>query len=309
MNVTLRQLQIFAKVAEVGSFTRAAEQLFLTQPAVSQQIRLLTEAIGEPLLDVMGRKISLTHAGQDLLRTWQGMASQWQQFEEGIAAERGLHSGSLKLAVVSTAKYFFPRVLGQFCQRYPGIDVRLEVLNRDQIIERIANNLDDLYVMTKPPDAFDLVHEVFMDNPLVPIAPPDHPLAGLPQVSLEQLRAERFIMREQGSGTRIAIEQFLLGRGVSLNVRMELGSNEAIKQAVAGGLGLSIVSRHTLHRTPMEYDEVSVLQVPGFPLHSQWQLVYLRQKKLSRAALAFLEELKIWLPHYVAKVDLAAGVR
>lgn len=300
MNVTLRQLQVFAKVAETGSFTRASEQLFLTQPAVSQQIRLLTESIGEPLLEIMGRKIHLTRAGQELLRTAQAMSLQWQQFEEEICAERGLQHGSLKLAVVSTAKYFFPRVLGQFCQRYPGIDVRLEVVNRDRIIERIAANLDDLYVMSKPPENFDLVQEPFLSNPLVPIAAINHPLASASSLTLSDLCQERFIMREQGSGTRIAIEQYLMEQGQSLNVRMELGSNEAIKQVVAGGLGLSILSRHTLHRIRAEEDEVTILPVQGFPLQSQWQLVYLQQKKLSRASLAFLDELKLWLPGYLA---------
>lgn len=300
MNVTLRQLQVFAKVAETGSFTRASEQLFLTQPAVSQQIRLLTESIGEPLLEIMGRKIHLTRAGQELLRTAQAMSMQWQQFEEEICAERGLQHGTLKLAVVSTAKYFFPRVLGQFCQRYPGIDVRLEVVNRDRIIERIAANLDDLYVMSKPPENFDLVQEPFLNNPLVPIAAIHHPLASASHLTLSDLCQERFIMREQGSGTRIAIEQYLMEQGQSLNVRMELGSNEAIKQMVASGLGLSILSRHTLHRIPVEDDEVTILPVQGFPLQSQWQLVYLQQKKLSRASLAFLEEMKLWLPNYLS---------
>lgn len=299
MNVTLRQLQVFAKVVETGSFTRAAEQLFLTQPAVSQQIRLLTDAIGEPLLESLGRKIHLTRAGSELLRTSQAMAQEWQRFEEEMSAERGLQSGVLKLAVVSTAKYFFPRVLGQFCRRYPGIDVRLEVANRDRLIERIDANTDDLYVMTQPPPALDLITEPFLDNPLVPIAALDHPLASQTGLTLADLSQERFIMREQGSGTRIAIEEYLHQHNASLNVRMELGSNEAIKQAVSGGLGLSILSRHTLHKQPVADDDVAILHVDGFPLHSQWRLVYLRQKRLSRAALAFLQELKLWIPQYL----------
>ncbi|WP_338844779.1 LysR family transcriptional regulator [Massilia sp. W12] len=303
MNVTMRQMQIFAKVVECGSFTRASEQLFLTQPAVSQQMRLLSEAVGEPLIESNGRKLHLTYAGQKLLQTWQGMAGLWQEFDEEVQAMRGLQSGVLRLAVVSTAKYFFPRVLGPFCQRYPGIEVRLEVLNRDRIIERISNNLDDLYVMSRPPAQLDLVQQTFLDNPLAAIAPPDHPLAGQASISLEEFARERFIMREQGSGTRIAIEEFLRQQGQSLNVRLELGSNEAIKQAVAGGLGVSILSRHTLHRTVAE-DEVVMLPVQGFPLQSHWQLVYLRQKRLSRAAQAFLQELQDWIPRYRAERGL-----
>jgi DNA-binding transcriptional LysR family regulator len=300
MNVTLRQLAIFARVAETGSFTRAAEQLHLTQPAESQQLRQLTEAVGEPLLETVGRRSYLTDAGKALLATWEGMDRQWQDFEEELQAMRGLHSGVLRLAVVSTAKYFIPRVLGPFCARYPGIDVRLEVANRDQVVQRIADNLDDLYVMTRPPEGLDLETRPFLDNPLVPIAAASHPLARRRKLALADLEGERFIMREPGSGTRIAVEEFLAAHGARLNVRMELGSNEAIKQAVAGGLGFSILSRHTLHRDPAQEDDVVILPVAGFPLHTRWQLVHLRQKRLSRAAQAFLALLEEWIPAYTA---------
>lgn len=304
MNVTLRQLAIFARVAATGSFTRAAEQLHLTQPAVSQQLRQLTEAVGEPLLETVGRRSYLTDAGKALLATWEGMDRQWQEFEEELQAMRGLHSGVLRLAVVSTAKYFVPRVLGPFCARYPGIDVRLEVANRDQIVQRIAENRDELYVMTRPPEGLDLETRPFLDNPLVPIAAAAHPLARRRRLTLADLEGERFIMREPGSGTRIAVEEFLAARGARLNVRMELGSNEAIKQAVAGGLGFSILSRHTLHRDPAQEDDVVILPVAGFPLHTRWQLVHLRQKRLSRAAQAFLALLEEWIPAYTARKGL-----
>ena len=196
-------------------------------------------------------------------------------------------------------------MLGQFCRRYPGIDVNLTVANRDQIIERIDANRDDLYIMTQPPSHLDLIHEAFLDNPLVPISALDHPLASTKNLTLADLRSERFIMRESGSGTRIAVEQYLKQLGETLNVRMELGSNEAIKQAVAGGLGLSILSRHTLHKQTLVEDDVAILPVAGFPLHSQWQLVYLRQKHLSRTAQAFLQELKDWTPQYLASRGMA----
>lgn len=307
MNVTLRQLAIFARVAETGSFTRAAEQLHLTQPAVSQQLRQLAEVVGEPLLETVGRRSYLTDAGKALLATWEGMERQWQDFEEELQAMRGLHSGVLRLAVVSTAKYFIPRVLGPFCARYPGIDVRLEVANRDQVVQRIAENLDDLYVMTRPPEGLELETRPFLDNPLVPIAAASHPLARRRRLSLADLEGERFIMREPGSGTRIAVEEFLAAHDARLNVRMELGSNEAIKQAVAGGLGFSILSRHTLHRDPAQEDDVVILPVAGFPLHTRWQVVYLRQKRLSRAAQAFLALLEEWIPAYTASKGMEAG--
>lgn len=308
MNVTLRQLTIFARVAETGSFTRAAEQLHLTQPAVSQQMRQLAEAVGEPLFETLGRRIYLTDAGKALRATGEGMARQWDGFEEELQAMRGLHSGMLRLAVVSTAKYFIPRVLGPFCARYPGIDVRLEVANRDQVVARIEDNRDDLYVMTRPPEGLELECRPFLDNPLVPIVAAAHPLARRRHLALADLGGERFIMREPGSGTRIAIEQFLAEHDTRLNVRMELGSNEAIKQAVAGGLGLSILSRHTLHRDPAQEDDVVILPVAGFPLHTSWQLVYLRQRRLSRAAQAFLTLLEEWIPAYTASKGLEETV-
>ncbi|MCQ9378080.1 LysR family transcriptional regulator [Methyloversatilis sp. XJ19-49] len=299
MNITLRQLQVFAKVAETGSFTRASEQLFLTQPAVSQQVRQLTETVGEPLFDTIGRRTFLTPAGEELLSAWKGIQLQWQQFEENLQATRSLHRGTLRLAAVSTAKYFVPRVLGPYCAQHPGIDVKLEVANRDRLIERMQANLDDMYVMTKPPEDMDLTCDSFLDNPLVAIAPASHPLANAGMLKLQDLAEERFIMREQGSGTRIAIENYLSQQGATLNVRMELGSNEAIKQAVAGGMGLSILSRHTLHRDPLLEDEVVILQVEGFPLMSRWQVVRLQQRRLSRAAEAFLELLQAWIPAYL----------
>lgn len=299
MNITLRQLQVFAKVAETGSFTRASEQLFLTQPAVSQQVRQLTETVGEPLFDTIGRRTFLTPAGEELLSAWKGIQLQWQQFEENLQATRSLHRGTLRLAAVSTAKYFVPRVLGPYCAQHPGIDVKLEVANRDRLIERMQANLDDMYVMTKPPEDMDLTCDSFLDNPLVAIAPASHPLANAGMLKLQDLAEERFIMREQGSGTRIAIENYLSQHGATLNVRMELGSNEAIKQAVAGGMGLSILSRHTLHRDPLLEDEVVILQVEGFPLMSRWQVVRLQQRRLSRAAEAFLALLQAWVPAYL----------
>ncbi|MFH1813317.1 MAG: LysR family transcriptional regulator [Pseudomonadota bacterium] len=299
MNITLRQLQVFAKVAETGSFTRASEQLFLTQPAVSQQVRQLTETVGEPLFDTIGRRTFLTPAGEELLSAWKGIQLQWQQFEENLQATRSLHRGTLRLAAVSTAKYFVPRVLGPYCAQYPGIDVKLEVANRDRLIERMQANLDDMYVMTKPPEDMDLTCDSFLDNPLVAIAPASHPLANAGLLKLQDLAEARFIMREQGSGTRIAIENYLSQQGATLNVRMELGSNEAIKQAVAGGMGLSILSRHTLHRDPLLENEVVILQVEGFPLMSRWQVVRLQQRRLSRAAEAFLELLQAWIPAYL----------
>jgi DNA-binding transcriptional LysR family regulator len=304
MKASLRQLQVFAAVAEAGSVTRAAEQLHLSQPAVSQQLRQLNEAIGEPVFDSLGRGISLNATGQRLLETWVTIEEQWRQFEESLTATRLLQQGTLRIAVVSTAKYFIPRMLGEFWHHYPGIEVRLEVANRDQIVERIKANTDDLYVMTQPPEAMDLVCEPFLDNPLVVIAPRGHALAERGVLTMADLQEERFILRERGSGTRYAIQQAMQEAGTSLNMRMELGSNEAIKEAVAGGLGLSILSRHTLHRNPGTDDGVVILPVQGFPILSRWQLVYLRKRQLPHSAVAFKAELAKWLPMYASEKGL-----
>jgi len=289
MHFTLRQLQVFATVADCGSFTRAAEDLCLTQPAVSQQIRQLTDSVGLPLLEQIGRKVHLTEAGKRLYARWQTMQAEWRAFEDEVSELKGLQSGTLRLAVVSTVKYFVPRLLTPFCTRYPGIEVKLVVANLDQVVERIQGNLDDLYIMSTPPSDLDLTVQAFLDNPLVMIAARDHPLAKRRGIPLTRVAEERFILREAGSGTRVAIERHLAQHNTKLNVRMEFGSNVAIKEAVAAGLGLSILSEYALHRSKGWSEDVAILDVETFPIHSTWQLVHLRQKHLSAVARAFLQ--------------------
>lgn len=288
MHFTLRQLQVFATVAQCGNFTRAAEELCLSQPAVSQQIRQLTDSVGLPLLEQVGRKVYLTEAGKLLYARWQAMQREWRQFEDEVSELKGLQSGVLRLAVVSTVKYFVPRLLTPFCARYPGIDIKLVVGNRDKVVERIQQNLDDLYIMSNPPADVDLAVQGFLDNPLVIIGAGSHPLAKRRNVPLAGIAEERFILREPGSGTRVAIEQHLARHGVKLNVRMEFGSNVAIQEAVAAGLGLSILSQFSLHQNAGRGDDIAILDVESFPIHSTWQVVHLRQKHLSGVARAFL---------------------
>ncbi|MBI5334846.1 MAG: LysR family transcriptional regulator [Burkholderiales bacterium] len=307
MNFTFRQLQVYAQVIATGSYTRAAEQLDTTQPAVSQQVRQLTEAIGLPLVEQMGRKVYPTEAGRAVLACWETMAASHRELEQAVNGLKGLQRGTLRLAAVSTAEYFVPRFLGPFCARYPGVDVKLEVANRDRVVERLQANADDLYIMSVPPPELELAVHPFLDNPLVAIAPLGHALAARTQLTLADLAGERFILRERGSGTRIAVEEHLARAGVQLDVRLELGSNEAIKEAVAGGLGLAIVSRHTLHRA-VEADDVVVLPVEGFPLHTTWQVVHLRRKPLSLLARTFLGELTREAGRYQARKGLEGGV-
>jgi len=299
-HTTLRQLEVFSAIARHGSFTRAAEELFLTQPTVSMQIKKLTDTVGLPLLEQVGKKIYLTDAGRALEAMARQLFEQFENFEMTLADLKGLKQGRLRLAVVTTAKYFAPRLLGPFCQQYPGIDVSLKVSNRERVIERLAENQDDLYILGQPPEEIDAVAEPFLENPLVVLAPANHPLAGKKKISLKRLVDEPFLMREPGSGTRKAVERLFAERNLIMKVRMELGSNEAIKQAIVGGLGLSVLSRHTLALdAPM--GQLAILDVEGFPIERHWYAAYPAGKQLSVVARTFLDYLK-QAPRFVADV-------
>lgn len=287
MHVTLRQLHIFEAVARHQHFSRAAEQLHLTQPSVSIQMRQLSEAIGLPLFEPVGRRVRLTAVGQELFRTCREMTDAWSRFEIACSDYEGVRRGNLRVSMVTTAKYVIPRMLGPFCERYPGIDVELGLLNRDQVLERLKDNLDELYIMSMPPsdDAFEVIP--FLENPLVVVAPVGYRYPHPGPLLLADLDAERFIMREEGSGTRMAIDQHLARQRISLTVRMTLGSNEAIKQAVAGGMGLSILSRHVLGHAPAK-EGLKELAVDHFPLERAWYVLYRRARPLSMVATRFL---------------------
>jgi DNA-binding transcriptional LysR family regulator len=288
---TLRQLEVFAAIARLGSFTRAAEEMFLTQPTVSMQIKKLTDAVGLPLFEQIGKKIYLTDAGRELNETCRGIFEHFSYFEMAIADMKGLKKGTLRLACVTTAKYFTPRLFGPFCQQHTGVDVSLKVSNRERVLERLADNQDDLYILGQPPEDIDAVAEPFLENPLVVLAPIKHPLVGKKKIALSRLAEEPFLVREPGSGTRAALERLFAQKGFTPKVRMELGSNEVIKQAIAVGLGISVLSRHTLTLdAPM--GQLAVLDVEGFPIQRHWYVAYPRGKKLSVVAQAFLEYLR-----------------
>lgn len=290
-HTTFRQLEVFEAIARLGSFTRAAEELFLTQPTASMQIKKLTDAVGLPLFEQVGKRIYLTDAGKALQTTCGEIFERLHDFEMLVSDMKGLKKGRLRLAVVTTAKYFAPRLLGPFCSRYPGIDVSLKVSNRERMLERLSGNRDDLYILGQPPDDLDVVYEPFLANPLVVLAPAHHPLAGKPRVPLARLLQEPFIMREPGSGTRMALERLCRQHKLELKVRMELGSNEAIKQAIVGGLGVSVLSRHTL-ALDAAMGQLTVLDVEHFPIQRQWYAVYPARKQPSIVARAFLEFLR-----------------
>ena len=288
MRVTWNQLRLFEALARNASFTRAARELHVVKPTVSAQIKQLADTVGVPLHEQVGKKIHLTEAGRELQRTVNELSDAWSRFEMTISDLKGVKAGRLRIASVTTAKYFVPRLLGPFCKRYPGIEVSLEVLNRNSVIERLTDNLDDLYILGIPPRHMELVQQRFLENPLMVIAPKDHPLASKRNIALERLVEERFIMRESGSGTRMATEEFFAKQKFKPQIKMELGNNEAIKWAVAGGLGLSVVSQHSLMFEPMQ-DRLAVLDVQGFPILRAWYLVHPEGKKLSVVARSFFD--------------------
>lgn len=288
---TLRQLEVFEAIARRGSFTRAAEELYLTQPTVSMQIKKLTDAVGLPLFEQVGKKVYLTEAGRALHAFTRELFDHFARFEMMLADMKGLKQGTLKLAVVTTAKYFAPRLLGPFCQQYPGIEVSLKVSNRERVLERLADNQDDLYILGQPPADLDVVAEPFLENPLVVLAPANHPLVGKKKIPLARLVEEPFLLRELGSGTRAATERFFAERGLKPKIRMELGSNEAIKQAIVGGLGVSVLSRHTL-ALDAPTGKLAILDVEGFPILRHWYVGYPSGKRLSVVVRTFLDYLK-----------------
>jgi DNA-binding transcriptional LysR family regulator len=283
-HMSLRQLEVFEAIARLGSFTRAAQALYLTQPTVSMQIKKLSDAIGMPLFEQIGKQIYLTDVGHALYDTCRAMFETLDRFEMTAANLKGLTQGRLRLAVVTTAKYFAPRLLGGFCERFPGVDASLKVTNRERVLQRLQANEDDLYIFGQPPAEMDVHAVSFLRNPLVALAPPGHPLLKRKQVSLAEFASYPFLAREPGSGTRRATERMVRQHGLELKVRMELGSNEAIKQSVAAGMGVSVLSQHTLAGGA---GDVRLVNVEGFPIERHWYLVYPKGKQLSVAARAF----------------------
>lgn len=290
MNITFRQLKLFLALAETGSVGAAAKAMHVTQPTASMQLKEVTQAVGLPLYEVISKKVHLTDMGRVLAQTAREMLQAWDAFEQHADGVKGLARGKLRIAVVSTAKYFMPRLIGSFCKKYPAIDVSLEILNRDGVLQRMMNNLDDLYIMSQPPQNIDLTDDVFLDNPLVMIAAASNPLCKQHSLTLSALKEQRFILREQGSGTRMGVDQFFKKYKWRPNIRMELGSNEAVKEAVAGGLGIGVVSQYALHGHQKEHG-VAMVRVQGFPIRSSWHIVHAKRKKLSPIAAAFKKHL------------------
>jgi DNA-binding transcriptional LysR family regulator len=285
-NVTLRQMRVFAAVARYRSFTKAARELHLTQPAISQQIKLLEAEVGLPLLEHIGRQIHLTAAGDELLRYASQVTELLREAGESLAAMRGLKRGVLKLGAVSTAKYFAPSLLSEFAPQYPEVTIRFTVGNREEIIQQLASNDIDLVIMGRPPRELITVAEPFAKHPLVIIAPPNHPLASKRRIPLQRLGSENFIIREEGSGTRASMEHVFKEHGVPIRASMEVSSNETIKQAVMAGMGISFISIHTV-ALELAAGKLIILNVAGLPLIRDWFVIHLRDKQLSPITAAF----------------------
>jgi DNA-binding transcriptional LysR family regulator len=295
--ITPQQLRAFEATARLGSVTQAAQALHVSQPTISVQLRELSQHVGERLFEPIGRQIRLTQAGEELYRTVRELTGCWQRFESRMAEINGLISGRLRLAAVTTAEYFVPDLLGNFAQAHQGVEIELSIENRDRIVQRLTQGLDDLAVMMMPPRELALERLEFLVNPLVIIASAQHSKRNQP-IELADLADERWLMRESGSGTRMAAEQHFATLGFAPKVAMSLGSNEAIKHAVAAGLGVAVLSELAIHpplwsnheqiATPLP---LTVLQVNGFPIMRRWSVVWRKDQPLSVAARYFLQYL------------------
>jgi DNA-binding transcriptional LysR family regulator len=286
MHITIRQLAVLEAVARNLSFTKAADELHLTQPAVSMQIKQIEESIGLPLFEQVGKKVFLTEAGQEMYNYARSIQQQLAEAEAIIEDLKGVKRGTLTIAVASTANYFAPRILAAFKETYDKVTFSLDVTNRKGLLNHLNNNDTDLVIMGRPPGNMEVEAELFMENPLVAIAPANHPLVSVSNVPIMTLLKETFIIREQGSGTRNAIERFISEHGFEITTSLSMSSNEAIKQAVQAGLGLGIVSVHTLEME-LELKRLEVLDVESFPILRNWYVVHRKGKRLSPVAQAF----------------------
>lgn len=285
-NATFRQLRVFSEVARHLSFARAAQVLHLTPPAVTMQVKELERHVGMPLFERHGRKVALTTVGEYMLVYARKVLATLKDAEDAAARLQKLETGTLVIGMVSTAKYFLPHLLAEFWREHSHIDIRLTVSNREQLVKMLHANEVDIAIMGRAPKELATRAEPFAAHPHVFVAPVDHPLAHAGHVPAALLREYDFIVREQGSGTRAALEKFLAEEHVELRVIMEMASNETIKQAVMAGMGLSFLSLHTIG-LELSNKLMTVLDVEGAPVVRAWNVVHTLSKLLSPVAEAF----------------------
>jgi DNA-binding transcriptional LysR family regulator len=286
-NISFRQLQVFECVARVGNFTAASRELFITQPAVSMQMKKLEECLNTRLFEQVGRQVHFTYEGRASLKTCREIFACVTQFDEHISDRIETVSGPLTFAGVTTTEYFAPVLLGVFKKLYPQVNFSLSILDRENLFRRLQDNLDGLYLIDQLPKNIGVETIPFIKNPLVIVASPVRPLAGRKTLAMNALKTEMFLLREQTSGTRIALKRFLESQTIMLNISMELSSNEALKQAVASNMGLSILSKYCVARE-CERGELVELNVKGFPLMERWYIVYPKDRHMRPGASVFL---------------------
>lgn len=299
----LPQLRVFEAVARHGSFTRAAEELYMAQPTVSVQIKKLTETIGLPLLEQIGKRVHPTGAGRELYAACHEIFRTLDGVESALSDIRGLKSGTLHVATSTSGKYLVPRLLAEFVKLHPGIEVTLHVNHRKAVLDRLAQNMDDLYVFSNPPEEDDVVVQRILANPLLVFARADHPLARERKIPFARLAREPLLMREPGSGTRMIAERIFARHGLEPLVGMELGNNEAIRETMLMGFGVSILYRYSLG-LGTDFGQLAALDVEGFPVESHWHLAYPVGKRLSFVTETFLEFARKEAPRVMAE---AAG--
>ena len=287
-NATLRQLKVFEAVARHLSFSRAAEELHLTQPAVSTQVKTLEGHVGLALFEQLGKKVYLTQGGAELLHFSRAIIRQFQDAEEALAHFKGIAGGTLNVAVISAGDYFFPHLLVEFARRHPGVKLHLTVHNREELLGQLANNLTDLAIMVRPPYNLDTLNESFAPHPYVIVAAPGHPLARRKRIAMEVLMREPFVVREKGSDTWFSMEDGLGAHLPALKIAMEIKSTETIKQAIIAGMGVGFLSAHTIGQE-LKTGSLVVLPVQGFPLMLDWYVVHRNDKRLPPVARAFRE--------------------
>lgn len=285
-NATLRQLKVFETVARHLSFSRAAEELHLTQPAVSTQVRQLELHVGLPLFEQLGKRIYLTPAGTEMLHYSRCIIQQFREAEDAMAQLKGISGGRLNVAVISAGDYFFPRLLAEFMNRHESVTLNLAVHNREELLHQLAGNLTDLAVMVRPPEGMDTIAEAFAPHPYVIVAAPNHPLVGQRNIPLSDLAEEAFVSREKGSDTWNSMQEGFAGRLSNLRIAMEIKSTETIKQAVIANMGIAFLSAHTVG-LELQAGKLAVLDIQGFPVMLDWYVVHRKNKRLPPVALAF----------------------
>jgi len=289
-SLNLEHLRIFEAAVRHKSFTRAAAELYTTQPSVSRHIKQLTETIGTPLFEYVDNRIQLTPAGEEILIIYKEIFQYLEDFDTKLFDLKDIEQGQLKVSAVKTLKYIMPRFLKSFCQPHPDVKIAFEFTNHEEMLTRIKEKMDDFYILAYPPKKEDFEIKPFLDNSLVVVAPSNHLLVNQSYISLERLAQEKFIIREQGSENRMAVEKLLAEHGTKLQVKLEVNSNRGVKQAVLCGLGLAVLSIHTLN-PELQQNQLSILNVEGFPIFQKWEIIYFKNRWLSPVVSNFLNYL------------------